>query len=935
MEFRKIADKKIKKSKVTISWEGKEEKINIICNFPDYNKKLTLKREKVNNNKIIHSIEIYVPPGKYLYQYEINGNIKIDYKKPNNGEYNIIYIFDNNSIENKSNKFIDDNSIIHNTSSIYFKDEKNEKTINDSLNLSETIINVDEYSINSYVHGQIFSKKLSNLIEQSKYSSIIANSKSSNSNNFSIKDENNIQTLNKFKFDNSSINDKSIENIYIKNKCIIVFHLGEDYLVPIYLIEDKNNVVKLKYIDINSEILVKKEDIVYKKIDNFFSFGNLTEMKNLNEFSILKNIQFRINTNRPFIFANNFLLLFNIKDNFYENKERDFFLYDFYNNYEEKTLFIINGQSQSFIHKKLFQINNYNNKFIDIYFKIIDRIKFPFLFIKFNHIYNVVPLFQSNNTKNNLYINSFIFGQKDYLINNKIKFHFSFSMISNLIENKNLIEIIKNIFKYHKEEKYIFYLIYQFTYKSYKYEYIFKLFILSLILNYNQYIPQNKNEKLSSENFIFYSNLFIIYLFSQITEILNNEILKNKNNEQIFLSFFNSFKQEESDAFLNKTIGKIIYYFTEDKEKNNFLSQFYSNSNEEIIKNFEQNLKKNEEEIIINLINDLKIKEFPKNMNLINFFQNNFINSKKKIEMLEKEEYKYIRQIYNINFNNFDNFIKKEKNIESFFYFTQLIEYINIYKKHNSYFREISISKFFKFFLPILCDIDEVYNPLKNKIYISKLRNYIYDLQTYEQINEDFLITNDFIMLNYKTYEILMLLLFSLLNEKIKIIQKYYLKKSKNIMLQKLRKQIIMIQKLYKQYLSKIYNSNSDKDKINLILRKYKGNDPMLILLIIKSQNTINNLKKELENKFNEKMENKNIQNSLSLSPRNVFSEGNSITQNELIELKTKINLIKNEYKKLVNSISSYEIKLNNLIKIINSNEEIKQILSQNGIEIN
>ena len=109
----------------------------------------------------------------------------------------------------------------------------------------------------------------------------------------------------------------------------------------------------------------------------------------------------------------------------------------------------------------------------------------------------------------------------------------------------------------------------------------------------------------------------------------------------------------------------------------------------------------------------------------------------------------------------------------------------------------------------------------------------------------------------------------------------------------------------------------------------------MLILLIIKSQNTINNLKKELENKFNEKMENKNIQNSLSLSPRNVFSEGNSITQNELIELKTKINLIKNEYKKLVNSISSYEIKLNNLIKIINSNEEIKQILSQNGIEIN
>ena len=956
MENRNINlyNKKLKKSKITISFERNVDKINIICNFPGYNKKLTLNKKIINKNKIIHSIDVFLPPGKYLYQYEINRNIEIDIKKPNNGQYNIINVLDsiiNDEKDNSNSKYlIDDNSIIYNSSSLYYPENKLEKNknnvFNETSNLSETIINTDEYSIYSYNHKQPNSKTLTNLIEQSKNNNILQSSKSinnDNSNNFSIKGENNIQTFEKN--NNSIFVDKSIDNINYNNQCIIVYHLGEDYLVPIYLIEEKNDVVKLKYIDINSEILVKKEDIVYKKIDNFLSYGNLTELKNLNEYSILKNIQFRIKTNRPFIFANNLLILFNFCDNYCNNKERDFFLYDYYINYKQNTLFLITGQSQSYILKYLIRINHklncQNIKDINIYFKIFDKVKMEFLLFISNKI-NIIPVFTNKIQKNDLYLNSIIFGENNNISRNK-KINFPISIISNIIKNKNIIEIIKQIYKTHPEEYYIIILLYEFLNKKDKFKYIFKLFILSFILFYNQYIPQYKNlsEKLPSSNLIFCSNIFIIYLLIEITQCLNDEILQNNiNDTQNVLSFFNFYKQDKNDSYINIQIEKIISSFiNEEKKKYDFLYQI---SNIDFLINFEKNLKKNEEEILINLFNDLEIKELTNNY--ISFLSNKFNNAKNIIETIEKKNFNFVNQIYNYNFDNFDSFIQNEKNIQTFFQYSQLIEYINLYRKQNKYYKELLISNFFKFFLPILSDIDEIYNPKNDKIYISKIRSYINELQSFQKINENFLITNDKIMINFKTYEILLLLLFSLIEEKIKIIQKVYLKKTKNIELQKLIKQTILIQKIYKRHLFEIYNSKSNTGKINLILRKYKGNDPMIILLIINAQNTIKKLKKENEElkkrltlSSNRKLKSKSFQmtNSPILLQKNIGPDENNSTQNEINELKNKINLARNEYKNLVNIISQYEEKLTNLIQIVNSNEEIKEILSQNGIEIN
>ena len=782
-----LYNKKLKKSKITISLERNVDKINIICNFPGYNTKITLNRKVINKNKILHSIDVFLPPGKYLYQYEINGNIEIDIKKPNNGEYNIINVLDsiiNNESNNNNSKYtIDDNSIIQNSSSFYYPENKFEKTKNnlnnESSNLSETIINTDEYSIYSYNHKQPNSKTLTNLIEQSKNTNILQSSKSINndySNNFSIKGENNIQTFEKN--NNSIFVDKSIDNLnYNNNQCIIVYHLGEDYLVPIYLVEEKNDVVKLKYIDINSEILVKKEDIVYKKIDNFLSYGNLSDIKNLNEYSILKNIQFRIKTNRPFIFANNLLILFNFFDNFWNNKERDLFLYDYYINYNQKTLFLITGQSQSYIINYLIRINHkincQNIKHINLYFKIFDKIKMEFLLFKSNKI-NLIPVFTNKIQKNDLYLTSLIFGEKNIYRDKKI--NFPFSIISNIIKNKNIIEIIKYILKTHPEEYYIIILLYEFINKKDKFQYIFKIFILSFILFYYQYIPQYKNlsEKLSSSNLIFCSNLFIIYLLIEITECLNDEIFQNNINDiQMILSFYNFYKQDKNDTIINIEIRKIISSFIkEEKNKYDFLYQI---TNIDILIDFEKKLNKNEEEFLNNLFNDLEIKELKGNY--ITYLKNKFNNSKYIIETIEKENFNYVKQIYNYNFDNFDSFIQNKKNIQNFFEYSQLIEYINLYRKQNKFFKEFSISNFFLYFLPILSDIDEIYNPKNDKIYVSKIRSYINELQSFQKINEVFLITNDKIMLNFKTYEILMLLLFSLIEEKSKIIQKFFLKK--------------------------------------------------------------------------------------------------------------------------------------------------------------
>ena len=151
-----------------------------------------------------------------------------------------------------------------------------------------------------------------------------------------------------------------------------------------------------------------------------------------------------------------------------------------------------------------------------------------------------------------------------------------------------------------------------------------------------------------------------------------------------------------------------------------------------------------------------------------------------------------------------------------------------------------------------------------------------------------------------------------------------------------------LIQKNFKKYIFKKYLKKSNNDLIDLLIRKYKGNDPILIRLIINSQKNLDNLikeNKELKTKLN------NSTNQNSSKKKNNNSSNNNITNNsinmstksnnnELNSLQNKLNEARNKYKELVGVLIEYEKRMKNFIELINNNDEVKEILMKNGVEL-
>ena len=112
------------------------------------------------------------------------------------------------------------------------------------------------------------------------------NSGLSSFNSFSIKNENDI---------NGDLDDLNIEDenmILTNNSKVIVYNISDDFLIQMNVIGQCQdpNFIKLQYYDKNEEVVVNKNDIFYQTIDSFENFGNLCEMKIINELAVLKNI---------------------------------------------------------------------------------------------------------------------------------------------------------------------------------------------------------------------------------------------------------------------------------------------------------------------------------------------------------------------------------------------------------------------------------------------------------------------------------------------------------------------------------------------------------------------------------------------------------------------------------------------------------------------
>ena len=188
---------------------------------------------------------------------------------------------------------------------------------------------------------------------------------------------------------------------------------------------------------------------------------------------------------------------------------------------------------------------------------------------------------------------------------------------------------------------------------------------------------------------------------------------------------------------------------------------------------------------------------------------------------------------------------------------------------------------------------------------------------------------------------------------------------------------IIKIQRQWKRYyVKKILKI--DKDTLNsYISLKYRKKDPYLMKYIIEINKKNDSLSKEnidLRHKINElsikiAKSGKNIFNNISVPSlnlsnsiintnnfNNTFSilntssrndidlqiskrDDNSFKENfnnvEINNLKKKVLSSKKKYNELFNIASEYEKKMNNFVKLINTNPEIKNVLSKYGVQFN
>ena len=188
---------------------------------------------------------------------------------------------------------------------------------------------------------------------------------------------------------------------------------------------------------------------------------------------------------------------------------------------------------------------------------------------------------------------------------------------------------------------------------------------------------------------------------------------------------------------------------------------------------------------------------------------------------------------------------------------------------------------------------------------------------------------------------------------------------------------IMKIQRQWRRYyIRKILTI--DKDTLNSYMSlKYRKNDPYLMKYIIEINKKNDLLSKEnidLRHKINElsikiAKSGKNIFNNISVPSlnfsnsinntnnfNNTFSILNTSSRNdidlpiskrddnsfkdnfnnaEINNLKKKVLSSKKKYNDLFNIASEYEKKMTNFVKLINTNPEIKKVLSKYGIQFN
>lgn len=972
---------------VPITWKNEGTEVILKGNFPDFP---SIKMQDVYsiNSKSEKSTLLWLPPGKYFYSFIVDGTEKIDIDKPK---------------ETIKNKVYNVLKVTKETSNLEIINEANSQT---SKSDTGNKVKKEQVIINDNANSNLFlmppkHNKIKSLLDLSC--------------TFSIKGENEVQDL-----ETSIMKNEEKE----KNKStekVIVYNIGDDFLIPMIVMPSQmkdENMIRLLYANKTQDITLNKNDLFIQKTSSFDKCTNISDLETINELSVLRSIQLNFFDKKNYICINNIFISFISNSTLHVDDNSNYIIDQFLTiDNDEYKLFVIRKTSDILFSSekkhnsdiftypimiKNIQCYTLYNFILNDLFTIVDKLNYKFFFqINLSQkdsviTFNLIPFFPPNPIGNFFHLKSILFANEEskkkfVKLNGRIESEIqSLSFNTNSTNNKSIILAIQSMCNYNAE---IFNLIYSILEKinlTIIFKDLFKLILLSyLIYNQKKYYTQVQNQigNIISNNIKFYSNLLLINAFKYMFDIISIHLNANRkkstiNEESISLLYLFDSIPSEDNELLNEIF---LRKYSDNKlavNNNNVISSFLlSNFKENIIKH-DNSLTSGDKKLFVYFENMVSTSSFIKFYNeskrkLKDVLVSNISMSYDLLDTAEKQSISY-KQIWYENINSFDNeFFSKDEMIIDFLQNNKILE--NAKNFHGKFFCELSIERFFYFFLPILTDIDTEYN--SNKNYCRQVKTFLIDLHTYQNIKEHFEIDEktSMIKIGYQTFDILIQLMKTIKGDKALLIQKNYKRFSIQKMIHRLKHSVVIIQKKWRNYHYQ-HLINLDTDSLsNHILNKYKMKDPVLLKLIFDLQRNNQNLvfeNQKLRRQINFLNVNRskkcplnlisnnlNQTNSLSITGRSFNhqyyqttnnnltsrtnnyinssmtsnkSDINSLSKkansNEVKILKEKLETSKKKYKDLIVVASEYEKKMDVFIKLINSKAEIREVLAKNGV---
>ena len=706
---------------------------------------------------------------------------------------------------------------------------------------------------------------------------------------FSVKNENTIPNMY-----SQSKNMTIPSNEKDKEDKIIVYNIEKDFLIPMLISPIQNNkdiltavFYEKKYFSFYGDsITLEKNDIYYESIDSFSIHNELTKISKINDLSVLYTIKGNIEDKyNGYCTLGKILILFYCSEDKQGQIKRNYKLLDMIKQSKESNCILC------YYNKKVMQKSNKNKEiclvmntfflynsndysFNFIYRDIISFVDFLVdirCIISFN-LSSITFLPLFPSTVNNT---NFLYKKSIFFINDS-------SIIDKDTINQDILQklifVIKTsdeLYLSNQNNKEMIDMLYHLCIEIFHNDKLFNDVINLFLFSYHNYLKKN----------YFYSNITILLLYQYIFYFLFNNKESNQRKNLIYIS---NLSDEEDDSLLTESFRQQISTIEGSDASYKFINYYFNES----ITYYLNSISTTEKEIKVykeeqTFLNSIKLNySINKNYDVGSQIINSFITlyqenlerySSIKISNNNTRQVWFFSQLSPID-TFIDSFISDQNMIPNFFDSTHIIPYIAFYKKY-----------------PLEKDGSiELYD---KRYHIEKLQ------ATYKgiKIRETF---------------------------------------------KDLKQKVTIIIRNYRDYVYRKLSKSSLETLIAKVKSKYKHRDFAITRMLSNINSTLSHLNSEnlqLKRIINKK---RNMPPSL-LSPRIMNSyissdysnlcyiTTSSNTNNEKMQLEQKINELLLNYKELLITGEKYTQRIQKIVTILNSNEEIKKILHKNCIIIN